>query len=94
LGPASGSDPNIRDAMARYVLTVFANDALLCPAQIARHMRDQVSAHERSIAANKHHMRQIDDASTDVINEFAKLDVAGMWGDGRVVAVDGTQVDT
>jgi hypothetical protein len=52
LGPASGSDPNIREAMARYVLTVFANGALLCPAQIARHMRDQVSAHERSIAVN------------------------------------------
>ncbi len=33
-------------------------------------------------------------ASTDVINEFAKLDVAGIWGDGQVVAVDGSQVDT
>ncbi len=94
-GPASGSDPKIRDAMARYVLTVFANGTLLGPAQVARHMRDQVSAHELSIAANKHTTcAKIDAASTDVINEFAKLDVAGMWGDGRVVAVDGTQVDT
>lgn len=32
--------------------------------------------------------------STDVINEFAKLDVPGIWGDGQVVAVDGSQVDT
>lgn len=31
-GPASGSDPKIRDAMARYVLTVFANGTLLGPA--------------------------------------------------------------
>ncbi|MFC7428741.1 transposase [Nocardia tengchongensis] len=94
-GPASGSDPKIRDAMARYVLTVFANGTLLGPAQVARHMRDQVSAHELSIAANKHTTcAKIDAASTDVINEFAKLDVAGMWGDGRVVAVDGAQVDT
>jgi TnpA family transposase len=94
-GPASGSDPKIRDAMARYVLTVFANGTLLGPAQVARHMRDQVSAHELSIAANKHTTcTKIDAASTDVINEFAKLDVAGMWGDGPVVAVDGTQVDT
>jgi TnpA family transposase len=30
----------------------------------------------------------------DVINEYVKLDVTGMWGDGRVVAADGTQVDT
>jgi TnpA family transposase len=29
-----------------------------------------------------------------VINEFAKLDVPGIWGDGQVVAVDGSQVDT
>ena len=94
-GPASGSDPKIRDAMARYVLTVFANGTLLGPAQVARHMRDQVSAHELSIAANKHTTcTKIDAASTDVINEFAKLDVAGMWGDGRVVAADGTQMDT
>ncbi|MEU6641705.1 Tn3 family transposase [Saccharomonospora sp. NPDC046836] len=94
-GPASGSDPKIRDAMARYVLTVFANGTLLGPAQVARHMREQVSAHELSIAANKHTTcAKIHAASTDVINEFAKLDVAGVWGDGRVVAADGTQVDT
>jgi TnpA family transposase len=81
--------------MARYVLTVFANGTLLGPAQVARHMREQVSAHELSIAANKHTTSaKIDAASTDVINEYAKLDVTGMWGDGRVVAADGTQVDT
>jgi hypothetical protein len=79
-GQASGSDPKIRDAMARYVLTVFANGTLLGPAQVARHMREQVSAHELSIAANKHATcAKIDAASTDVINEFAKLDVAGVW---------------
>jgi TnpA family transposase len=94
-GPASGSDPKIRDKLARYVLTVFANGTLLGPAQVARHMRDQVSAHELSIAANKHTTcAKIDAASTDVINEFARLDVASIWGDARVVAVDGTQVDT
>ena len=68
---------------------------LLGPAQIAWHMRDQISARELSIATNKHTTcAKIDAASTDVINEFAKLDVAGMWGDGCVVAMDGTQVDT
>jgi TnpA family transposase len=29
-----------------------------------------------------------------VINAFAKLDVAGVWGDGQVVAADGSQIDT
>lgn len=94
-GPASGSDPKIRDAMARYVLMTFADGTLLGPAQVARHMRGEVSAHELSIAANKHATcPKVDAASTDVKNAFAKLDMAGMWGDGHSVAVDGSQVDT
>ncbi|MDP9843142.1 hypothetical protein J2853_002353 [Streptosporangium lutulentum] len=36
----------------------------------------------------------LEEAIHQRLNEFAKLDVAGMWGDGRVVSVDGTQVDT
>jgi hypothetical protein len=58
-GPVSGSDLKIRDAMARYVLTVFANGTLLGPAQVARHVRDQVSAHEFVDRGEQaHHLRQ------------------------------------
>jgi hypothetical protein len=58
-------------------------------------MRGKVSAHEIYTAANKHSdPTKVYRGSTDVINEFAKLDVAGIWGDGQVVAVDGSQVDT
>lgn len=94
-GPASGSDPKIRDAMARYVLTAFAHGTLLGPAQVAAHMRGQVSVHELSLAGNKHTTAtKIDRAAVDVINAFAKLDVAGVWGDGKTVAADGSQIDT
>jgi TnpA family transposase len=94
-GPASGSDPKIRDAMARYILTVFAHGTLLGPAQVAAHMRGQVSVHELSLAASKHATAaKIDKASTTVINAFSQLDVAGMWGDGKAVAADGSQIDT
>jgi TnpA family transposase len=94
-GPVSGSDPKIRDAMARYVLTVFAHGTLLGPSQVAAHMRGQVSVHELSLAQNKHTTAtKIDKASTVVINAFNQLDVAGMWGDGKVAAADGTQIDT
>jgi hypothetical protein len=83
-GPASGSDPKIRDAMARYVQTVFAHGTLLGPAQVAAHMRGQVSVHELSLAGNKYTTAtKIDKASVDVINAFSKLDVAGVWGDGK-----------
>ena len=45
--------------------------------------------------ANKHaDPDKIYKASADVINAFAKLDVAAMWGDGQTAAVDGSQIDT
>lgn len=49
-GPASGSDPKIKEALARYVLTVFAHGTLLGPAQVAAHMRGKVSVHELTLA--------------------------------------------
>ncbi|MEU4409175.1 Tn3 family transposase [Streptosporangium sp. NPDC023963] len=94
-GPASGSDPKIRDAMARYVLTAFAHGTLLGPTQVAAHMRGLVSVHELSLAGNKHtNATKVDKASVDVINAFSKLDVASVWGDGKTVAADGSQIDT
>jgi TnpA family transposase len=61
---------------------------------VARHMRG-VSAHEIYTAGNKHaDAGRIHQASADVINAFAKLDVARMWGDGRAAAVDGSQIET
>ena len=53
-GSASGSDLKIRDTLTRYALTVFAHGTLLGPAQVAAHRRSQVSAHELTLAANKH----------------------------------------
>lgn len=96
LGPASGSDPKIRgDALGRYVLTAYAYGGNLGATEVARHMRGKVSAHEIYTAGNKHSTAdKVHKCSADVINAFAALDVAGMWGDGQVVAVDGSQVDT
>jgi len=47
LGPASGSDPQIRgDALGRYVLTAYAYGRNLGASEVARHMRGKVFAHE------------------------------------------------
>ena len=93
-GPASGSDPKIRDSLGRYVVTAFAYGGNLGPTEVARHMRG-VSAHEIYTAGNKHaDPDKIYKASADVVNAFAKLDVAAMWGDGQTAAVDGSQIDT
>ena len=94
-GPASGSDPKVRDALARYVLTAFAYGTLLGPAQVAAHMRGKVSVHELTLAGNKHATAaKIEKASATVINAFSKLDVTAMWGDGKTAAADGSQIDT
>ncbi|WP_424532904.1 Tn3 family transposase [Sphaerisporangium viridialbum] len=95
LGPASGSDPKIKEALGRYVLMVFTYGTLLGPAQVAAHMHGKVSAAEIAMTANKHSTSdKISKASTDVINEFNKLDIASVWGDGKAVAADGSQIET
>jgi Tn3 transposase DDE domain len=85
LGPASGSDPKIRgDALGRYVLTAYAFGGNLGAAEVARHMRGKVSAHEIYTAGNKHSTAdKVHQCSTDVINAFTTLDVAAMWVTGR-----------
>ena len=94
-GPASGSDPKIKEALARYMLTVFAHGTFLGPAQVAAHMRGKVSMHELTLAGNKHTTAgKIQKASATVINAFGTLDVAGIWGDGKTAAADRSQIDT
>ncbi len=94
-GPASGSDPKLRDALGRYVLTSFCFGTLLGPTQVARHMPGQISAHELSLAFHKHCSdAKLQAAQTDVINAFARLDLVKLWGDGSVVAADGSQINT
>jgi conjugative relaxase-like TrwC/TraI family protein len=44
-------------------------------------------------AGHAHANRSAHRASGDVINAFAALDVARMWGDGSVAAVDGSQIE-
>lgn len=81
-GPASGSDPKIRDKLARYVLTVFCYGTNAGPAQVARHMRQKVSVHELSLAGNQHITTdKLNMASADVIDMFIQLDLAHVWGD-------------
>lgn len=94
-GPPSGSDPKLADALGRYVCTAFCYGTGLGPAQVARHMRGQVSARELARAFHQHcGQDRLQAVNTDVINAFARLDVAKLWGDGHVVAADGSQVNT
>ena len=94
LGPASGSDPKIRDAFGRYVLMAFCYGANLGPAQMARHMGGKVSAHQLATTLAHAGPERLDAARVDVINAYAALDLPGIWGDGTYAAADGCQIDT
>jgi TnpA family transposase len=92
--PASGSDPKLADPFFRYVITTFCYGTNLGPAQAARHISG-VSAHELSATARRHvTVDKLNKAIADVVNAFMELDLIRVWGDGSVVAADGTQVDT
>lgn len=91
-GPRSGDDTRIRDGRARYLLTTFAMGTGLGVNQAARHLANNVSAHQLSYA-NRHHMglEQLDAAHRDMTELYLRLPLPRKWGDGSKVAADGTQ---
>ncbi|MFG6200341.1 Tn3 family transposase [Nonomuraea sp. JJY05] len=93
-GPASGSDPKIKDKLGRYSPAVFTGGINISPYEAAKHIAG-VTARELSMVRNRHvTLKKLNAAIADVINAFAELDVVKAWGDGSTVAADGTQVDT
>ncbi|GAA3428763.1 Tn3 family transposase [Streptosporangium nondiastaticum] len=93
-GPASGSDPKIKDPLGRYSLAVFTGGINVGPYEAAKHLSG-ISARELSMIRNRHiDLAKLNAAIACVVNAFADLDVVRAWGDGSAVASDGTQVDT
>lgn len=92
--PASGSDPKLDDPFFRYVITTFCYGTNLGPAQAARHIAG-VTAHELGATSRRHvTVEKLNKAIADIVNAFIELDLIKAWGDGSVVAADGTQIDT
>ncbi|MET7458069.1 Tn3 family transposase [Streptomyces sp. NPDC005574] len=93
LGPLSGSDPKLKNPLARYVVTAFTYGSGLGATQAARHM-STVSAHELAAIAKRHCTpRNLARAGADVVDAHLDLDLVRTWGDGSVAAVDGTMMD-
>lgn len=93
-GPASGSDPKIRDVLGRYSLAVFTGGINIGPTEAARHIAG-ITARELSMVRNRHiDLTKLNAAIAVVVNAFNDLDVVKAWGDGTSVAADGTQVET
>ncbi|MER6076394.1 Tn3 family transposase [Streptomyces sp. NPDC001817] len=93
LGPLSGSDPKLKDPLARYVVTAFTYGSGLGATQAARHM-NTVAAHELAAIAKRHcTAKNLARAGADVVDAHLDLDLVRAWGDGSVAAVDGTMMD-
>ncbi len=93
-GPLSGSDAKIDQPNERYVLTAFTYGCNLGPAQAARHLRGEVTAHMLSFVNRRHvDSNKLAAASRDVINSYANLQLPKFWGDGKSAAADGTKYD-
>ncbi|WP_454727828.1 MULTISPECIES: Tn3 family transposase [Cupriavidus] len=93
-GPLSGSDPKIRNAAERYLLTIFAMGCNLGPTQAARHMGERVTPHMMSFVNRRHlSLERLETAQRELIELYLRLDLPKHWGDGKTVAADGTQYD-
>ena len=93
-GPLSGSDPKLDNPTERYIVTTFGYGCNLGPAQTARHMRGQVSAHQLSFVNRRHvSASKLNEAIRDVVNQYSKFGLPKVWGDGATAAADGTKFD-
>jgi hypothetical protein len=93
-GPPSGSEPKLRDAVERYIITTKGLGCNLGPAQMAQHSRGRATA-RTLVRTNEQHITvsRLDAALCDVILEYSRFHLPYMWGTGQTAIADGTQFD-
>jgi hypothetical protein len=91
-GPASVSDPELKNPHERYILTAFVYGCNSGPIQAARHMREDVTGSVLSYANQRHiTAKKIDQAMKDIINHYHHgFDLPKPWGTGKSAAADST----
>lgn len=93
-GPLSGSEPKIENPRERYILTTFGYGCNIGPAQLARHLRGHVSAHQLwSVNLRHSTAKRIDAAIRDIVNCYSRFPLPRLWGDEKVAAADGTKFE-
>lgn len=93
-GPLSGTDPKLDDPVTRYVILAFGQGCNLGFTQTAKHLRNDVSAHELSFVNRRHvTATRIDQALVDLINAYHQCALPKLWGSGKTAAADGTKIE-
>ena len=92
-GPHSGFDSKIEEPRERYVTTTFCYGCGLGPTQTSRSVKD---FDRRQLAAiNQRHIseKNLQEATTEVINGYNRFALPKEWGSGKRVSADGTKWD-
>jgi len=93
-GPPSGSDPKLKDAVRRYLFTVFGFGCNLGASQTARHAPDSVNRQTlHRINAQHIDADKLDAAVADIVNEYIRFELPRFWGATNVAIADGTQME-
>lgn len=90
-GPLSGTEPKLEDSVERYITLAFGYGCNLGPTETSRHMKNSVTPHMLSFTNRRHvTANKLDEAIKDIINLYNKCSLPKLWGNSKVVAVDGT----
>ncbi len=93
-GPLSSTDPKLDDPITRYVILAFSQGCNLGFPQTAKHLRNNVSAHELSFVNRRHvTATRIDQALVDLVNAYHQCTLPKLWGSGKTAAADGTKIE-
>ncbi|PCI27632.1 Tn3 family transposase [Candidatus Wolfebacteria bacterium] len=89
--PISGSDPKLKNAIEKYILTTFTYGTCMGPAEAARHIKADISEKTLSKINHRHVLPKTQDiAIARIINQYIQFGIIKAWGDGKSVAADGT----
>ena len=90
-GPVSGYDAKIDDPCERYVTTTFCYGCNLGPSQTSQSIP---GVDRRQLAwVNQRHIteKKLEDAITEIINQYNKFRLPRVWGSGKRASADGTK---
>jgi TnpA family transposase len=93
-GPPSGSDPKLKDAVRRYLFTVFGFGCNLGASQTARHAPQSINRQTlQRINAQHIDAGKLEAAVADVVGEYMRFELPRHWGAANVAIADGTQME-
>ena len=91
--PPSGAKAKMKDAVSRYIFTVFGYGCNLGAAQTAKHIRADITLRTLKRINDQHiNPEKLQQASTNIIDQYARFELPYLWGTGKSAAADGTHI--